>query len=198
MESEAPRPMPAITTSYETLAFHYWVENYVFRVDELPEFGHEYLQYVLYYWNRTRPGSSLHLALSAVSLAVFGKARGVGQAVEDAERIHEQTIVSTKKVMSEVSDETIDQLLLAIMLMGFYEVFRDRSDSRLAADLCRISCTIARNPRLRYHLLKLTMLDRNSGRMFVITRVLLVSSKHASNRDIRQTSLLTEQFADNV
>ena len=124
MKGPSPEPSPpdGLSTPIEIQAFHYWRENFIFGLDELPDFGHEYGSYVLFYWNRARSDSSLHLALSALSHAVFGRARQVSQALEQAKRIHAQAIVSTKKDMNEVSEETIDQLLVAIMLMGSYAV----------------------------------------------------------------------------
>jgi hypothetical protein len=122
LPSPEPSPPAAVSTPLETQAFHYWLENFTFRLDDLPDIGHEYSNYVSLYWNRARSDSSLHLALSALSHAVFGKAKHVSKAVEDAERFHAQTIMSAKKDMDEVSNETIDQLLVAIMLMGIYEV----------------------------------------------------------------------------
>jgi hypothetical protein len=125
MKGPSPEPSPpdALSTPIEIKAFHYWMENFTFRLDDLPDIGHEYGSYVLLYWNRARSYSSLHLALSALSHAVFGRAKQVSKAVESAQRIHAQTIVSTKKDMDEVSDESIDQLLVAVMLMGTYEVW---------------------------------------------------------------------------
>jgi hypothetical protein len=88
----------------------------------MPDIGHEYSSYVLFHWNRAQPSSSIHLALSALSLAIFGKAKQVNRAIEDAQKYHALTIVKAKEEMKEPSNGSIDQLLLAIMLMGFYEV----------------------------------------------------------------------------
>lgn len=97
----------------------------MFRLEDLPDIGHEYSNYVLFNWVRAQPGSSLHVALSALSHAVFGRARHVNKAIEDADRAHAQSIIKTSKgmrEMKEMSSESIDQLLVAIMLMGTYEV----------------------------------------------------------------------------
>lgn len=121
--ARSPLHIPkALSIPVEVHAFHYWMENFIFRLDDLPDIGHEYSTYVLSYWARARPGSSLHLALSALSHAVFGRARQVSKAIEDADKIHAQGIVRTHKELKELSDESIDQLLITIMLMSSYEV----------------------------------------------------------------------------
>ena len=61
------------------------MENFMFRLEDLPEIGHEYSNYVIFGWARARPGSSLHAAFSALSHAVFGRARHTNKALEDAE-----------------------------------------------------------------------------------------------------------------
>ena len=97
----------------------------MFRLEDLPDIGHEYGNYVLFNWVRARPGSSLHVALSALSHAVFGRARHENKALENAGKAQALSIVKTSKEMMEVkqvSSQSIDQLLVATMLMGTYEV----------------------------------------------------------------------------
>ena len=106
-------------------AFHYWLENWMFRLEDLPEIGHMYSEHVLFHWARARPGSGLHLALFAFSHAVFGRANHVERALEEADKAHAQSIVATQKEMEDLeqlSDERIDQLLVTTMLMSSYQV----------------------------------------------------------------------------
>jgi hypothetical protein len=115
----------ALSLPIDVQSFHYWVENFMFRLDDLPDIGHEYSNYVIFTWVRAHPGSSLHVSLFALSHAVFGRARRVSKAIEDADRAHAQSIIKTSKDMrdmKEMSGEDIDQLLVATMLMGTYEV----------------------------------------------------------------------------
>ena len=121
----SPSISTALSTPIEVQAFHYWIENFMFRLEDLPDIGHEYSNYVIFNWIRAQPGSSLHVSLSALSHAVFGRARHVNKAIQDADRAHAQSIIKTSKDMrdvKEMSTENIDQLLVAIMLMGLYEV----------------------------------------------------------------------------
>jgi hypothetical protein len=106
-------------------AFHYWLENFMFRLEDLPDIGHEYSSYVVFHWARAPPGSSLHLALFAFSHAVFGRANHVEKALEDADRAHAQAIIAIRKDMEDVDQlagEGIDQLLVTSMLMSSYQV----------------------------------------------------------------------------
>jgi hypothetical protein len=97
----------------------------MFRLEDLPDIGHEYSAYVIFHWARARPGSGLHLALFAFSHAVFGRANHVEKALEDADRVHAQSIVTMQEEMEDMeqsSDEKIDQLLVTTMLMSSYQV----------------------------------------------------------------------------
>ena len=97
----------------------------MFRLEDLPDIGHEYNAYVVFHWARARPGSGLHLALFAYTHAVFGRANRLEKALEDADRAHAQAIVTMQKEMEDfeqLSDENIGQLLVTTMLMSSYQV----------------------------------------------------------------------------
>lgn len=100
----------------------YWIAGHVFRPDDLSEPGHEYNVHVLEHWVRAKPGSSLHLALTALSHAVFGRAKNVPKAIAEGERAYVSALNRTKLAVSRQEEESTDSLLLTTMLMGFYEV----------------------------------------------------------------------------
>jgi hypothetical protein len=132
----AASPSPLLFTPripVKQLAFGYWVENFTFQLGELPDIGHEYGNHTLSYWDNTEPDSSLSLAVSAISHAVFGRAKRLSPALEDAEKHYAKSVVKTRSQIKEVSNETIDQLLITIMLMANYEVSSHaiRADSRV-------------------------------------------------------------------
>lgn len=112
----------SLSIPVELHAFHYWVENFTAWPNDLLDIGHEYGSYALCHWNRARPDSSLHLAVSAFSLAVFGLARRVNKALEEADEFYARSVMKTRKEIKELSKETIDQLLVATMLMASYDV----------------------------------------------------------------------------
>ncbi|KAJ9142989.1 hypothetical protein NKR23_g6721 [Pleurostoma richardsiae] len=106
----------------EVHALNYWVHSFVFRPYELPDIGCEYTAYVLEQWDRAGPDSILNLALSAVTHAVFGRARGVSDALEQAGRKYARSVMRAHAALREpVVEGTIDGLLLASMLMSYYE-----------------------------------------------------------------------------
>jgi hypothetical protein len=119
--SPSPVITPSLSLPVQLHAVNYWVENFVFGINDL-RFGHEYGSYVISHWNRSRPDSSLSLTLLAFTHAVFGRARRASKAIEDANRLFSQAMTKVKEDIKDVSNEDIDQLLLAIMLMGSFEV----------------------------------------------------------------------------
>ncbi|KAI2467975.1 hypothetical protein F4781DRAFT_432816 [Annulohypoxylon bovei var. microspora] len=118
LNSVSPTPIPV---PEEDQAFRFWLENFMFRDDEIPEFVREYSQYIVPYRDKAQPGSSLHLALSAVSHAVFGRAMQEEKAIEDAELLFSQSIARMQSVFSELRQDNIHEILVTTMLMAFYE-----------------------------------------------------------------------------
>jgi hypothetical protein len=106
----------------ESHAFHYWIANFTGWPDSLLDLGHEYGAHALNHWKNVQPGSSLYMALSAFSLAVFGLARHSNEALEKADKLHTQGITNTRKEIEITSNRAIDQLLVATTLMASYDV----------------------------------------------------------------------------
>ncbi|KAK6431510.1 hypothetical protein LTR95_012326, partial [Oleoguttula sp. CCFEE 5521] len=117
----ASSPRSALGLSLEEHAFLHWTAQCVFRHDDLSEPGHEYNVHVLQHWIEAKPGSSLHFALSALSLAFFGRSRHAPAAVKDAERAYCRALARTQRVVCGEEKETINHLLLTAMLMGTFE-----------------------------------------------------------------------------
>lgn len=95
----------------------------MFRDDEIPEFVREYSHYIITYRDKTQSGSSLHLAVSALSHAAFGRVMQDEKAVEDAELLFSQSIEKMQTVFSELTQDNIHEILVTAMLMAFYEVY---------------------------------------------------------------------------
>ena len=118
-----PSASRALSQPIDGQALSYFVANFVFRPDDLPDIAHEYSTYVLLSWARAWPDSSIHAALYALSHAMYGRARQVDVALTDAEKLYASSIVQVRKEMANPStQQDIDHLLFTIMLMGFYEV----------------------------------------------------------------------------
>ncbi|KAI1104373.1 hypothetical protein F4804DRAFT_192916 [Jackrogersella minutella] len=118
INSVSPTPSSAPA---EDEPFHFWVKNFIFRDDEIPEFAREYFHYLVAYRNKTLPDSSLHLAISALSHAVFGRAIDSDKALEDAELLFSRSIAQMQSGFQEMTQENIHELLITAMLMAFYE-----------------------------------------------------------------------------
>ena len=103
-------------------AFNYWIANLTACPSDLPDIGHDYSAYVLCHWNRAQPDSSLHLAVSAYSLAAFGRKSRMFKTLEIADNFYAQSIVKTQHEIKEPSNESIHQLLLVTILLTNYEV----------------------------------------------------------------------------
>ncbi|XXH03252.1 hypothetical protein Hte_009650 [Hypoxylon texense] len=108
-------------------ASHFWLENYVFRDDEIPEFAREYSHYLVFYRNRAQPSSSLRLVMSAFSYALSGRAMREDKAIEKASDLFAQGIAKMQAELSELSQDNIDELIVTTMLMASYEnvMYRD-------------------------------------------------------------------------
>jgi hypothetical protein len=114
----------ALPFTVETHAVNYWVENFTFQLNELPEFGHEYTSYVIEQWRHANPDSTLHTALLALAHAVFGRTKHISNALEKANKYYVKTLERLKEIVENIDavpNKDIDPLLLAIMLMGSYE-----------------------------------------------------------------------------
>jgi len=117
-------PQTALSISLDEQAFQYWVQTNVSHAEYLHEAAHEWHTYVLPYWMKAKPGSCLHLAVSTLSRAVFGRARNVPQALVQAGKSYAQCLARTQQAVSGQLHESMDELLLTTMLMGYFENIR--------------------------------------------------------------------------
>ncbi|KAE9375375.1 hypothetical protein N431DRAFT_333214 [Stipitochalara longipes BDJ] len=113
----------SLSIPIETLAFNYFEKNFTVWPNDMPDIGRDYMTYSLCHWSRAGPGSSLQLAVSAFSHAVFWRRMGAPKALETADRFYARCIVQTQKEMRELSNEKIDHLVVATLLMTNYENF---------------------------------------------------------------------------
>ncbi|KAJ6006198.1 hypothetical protein N7451_004142 [Penicillium sp. IBT 35674x] len=71
--------------------------------------------------NYCHPHSALRLSVSAFALAKFGQAVRSDGAMENAEVVYGRSIKRMQVEIASLSSETIDQLLVATLLMGVYD-----------------------------------------------------------------------------
>jgi hypothetical protein len=117
-------PQSALLISLDEQAFQYWIQTNVSHAESLHEAAHEWHTYVLPYWMKAKPGSCLHLAVSTLSRAVFGRARNVPQALVQAGKSYARCLARTQRAVSGQLHESMDELLLTTMLMGYFENIR--------------------------------------------------------------------------
>lgn len=107
--------------SVEVKALQYFAANFVFRPEDLPDIGHEYVTYIFPYWVCSPKGSSLHLALYALAHATYGRAVQDGETIAEADRLYGRSIETLRQTMPTARNSDINDLLLTIMIMAFYE-----------------------------------------------------------------------------
>ncbi|KAF2716161.1 hypothetical protein K431DRAFT_26331 [Polychaeton citri CBS 116435] len=127
---EIGRPL---SQSIAEQALNFWAYEWLHRYPGVPEIGHECGDHVLDQWKRASPDSSCHLALSAVSQAVFGRVRNDDKAFKGATLSYLQCIRKTRSEVAAAkpSAEEMDQLLVSVMLMSSFEVLMYDGRSRL-------------------------------------------------------------------
>ncbi|KAI1389265.1 uncharacterized protein F4822DRAFT_195033 [Hypoxylon trugodes] len=111
-------------------ALRFWLKNYVFQRDEIPELAREYTYYLETYRGRDQPDSSLRLAVSAFSRAIFARATHPDTATDDAEGFFARSIAKMQDEFHGLSQENIDELLLTTMLLAHYENMRYQSQTQ--------------------------------------------------------------------
>lgn len=116
-------PIPlSPSTSLEVHALNYWVETFATWPTELLDFGQEYGSFALGRWSDAGMDTSLHLAVSAFSLAAFGRAKRLDVAIQNAKRVYSEAMTRTREEIARLSNQNIDQLLIATAMMGSYHV----------------------------------------------------------------------------
>lgn len=98
------------------------MQNFAEWPHAMPDMGHDYLSYALGQWSLAATGSSLHDALAAFSLAIFGRTRRSDAILEQAEGFYAQSIIKTLRETRDLPNSNIDQLIIATLLMTTYEV----------------------------------------------------------------------------
>ncbi|KAI2778488.1 hypothetical protein F4815DRAFT_447204 [Daldinia loculata] len=118
----------------EDKALQFWLNNYIFRDDEIPEFAREYNHYLIPYRDIAQNDSSLHLIISALSHAVFGRVMRLDKSIEEAEKLFARSIENVQSEILQLSQSNIDELLLTTMLMADYKNVTDRCCGRRNQD----------------------------------------------------------------
>ncbi|OAX84227.1 hypothetical protein ACJ72_01413 [Emergomyces africanus] len=111
----------SLGTSIAEQALNYYYRNYLEMEHLLPDVADSHLKYVTASRCFTEPQSILSLAIFAVSHATFGRARKCQTSLTVGGGQYSQALVKTNLALHNVSHATDDDVLLAIMLLSFYE-----------------------------------------------------------------------------
>lgn len=98
------------------------MQKWTDKPSDIPDIGHEYLTYIRSYLDHSERDSSLCLAVSAISLVIFGRLKGFSQAIVEADRYYTRVISKTQSDIRNLDKVDVDELMLATMLMTHYEV----------------------------------------------------------------------------
>ncbi len=112
---------PALDIPLDDQTLTYYSRYYVEVPHGLPEIADSHLKYALADWCYTQPQSILSLAIFAVSHATFGRARKSHAALAVGCTKYSKALVKTNLALKDASEATHDEVLLAVMLLSFYE-----------------------------------------------------------------------------
>lgn len=113
--------LPALDIPLDDQALTYFSRCYVEVPHGLPEVMDGHVKYALAHLCYSQPQSILSLAIFAVSHATFGRARKSHAALAVGCRKYSKALVKTNLALKDASEATLDEVLLAVMLLSFYE-----------------------------------------------------------------------------
>lgn len=114
----------SLNTSQDDQALSYYLRCHVEVSDGWPAIvdrWDNHLRYAFTDQHYSQPQSVLSLAISAVSHATFGRARKSRAALAIGSTQYSRALVKINRVLSDPSQATHDDVLLAVMLLSFYE-----------------------------------------------------------------------------
>ncbi|OJD24888.1 hypothetical protein ACJ73_03743 [Blastomyces percursus] len=118
-------PRSSVSQTLETpiaeQALNYYYRNYLEMEHLLPDIADSHLKYVAASRCFTEPDSILSLAIFAVSHATFGRARRSHASLAAGCKQYSKALGKTNLSLRDPNHATDDDVLLAIMLLSFYE-----------------------------------------------------------------------------
>lgn len=112
---------PALDISLDDQALTYYSRYYLEVPHGLPEIVDSHLKYAIADRCYSQPQSILSLAIFAVSYATFGRARKSHAALAVGYTKYSKALVKTNLALKNASGVTRDEVLLAVMLLSFFE-----------------------------------------------------------------------------
>ena len=131
--------LPALANPLENQALAYYTVHHVEVPIGWPGVGDRWdghLKYALEEWTCSPQDSVLRPAIRAVAHATFGRARHRRDALTAGAREYSKALLKTNMALTNVGEARSDEVLLAIMLLSFYEnAVMNKTSSISNADL---------------------------------------------------------------
>jgi hypothetical protein len=112
---------PSIDIPLDIQALSYYAHIHVDVPHGVPEAMDGHLKYALIDWFRCTPDSILSLAVSAVAHATFGRAQKSHTALAMGSRMYSNALIKTNMALRDTNEVMHDGVLLAAMLLSYYE-----------------------------------------------------------------------------
>jgi hypothetical protein len=109
-----------------------FLSNYVL-IPRQPYCSRGYLEYLLPLYRSSGPDCHLSLAVSAVAIASFGSRPDAKALLRHARQRYGKALCLTNAALRDPIDVKTDSTLMAVMLLGLYEVRKSRSPKLLAS-----------------------------------------------------------------
>lgn len=113
--------LPGLNIALDEQALTYYTRFYVEEPHDWPEIVEGHLKHVPTGKCYTNPQSVLSLAILAVSHATFGRAQRSHAALAVGARTYSNALTKTNAALRDPAEATKDEVLLAAMLLSFYE-----------------------------------------------------------------------------
>ena len=120
-EPQYPLKIPALDIHLDDQALSYYLRSYVEVPRGLPEMGDGYMKHTSVDCCYSQPQSILSLAIFAVSHATFGRSQKSHAALSAGRIQYSKALIKTNMALRDANEIRHDQVLLAVMLLSFYE-----------------------------------------------------------------------------
>jgi hypothetical protein len=112
---------PTLDIPLDVQALAYYAHIHVDVPHGVPEAMDGHLRYALIDWSRCAPDSILSLAVSAVAHATFGRAQKSHAALAVGSWMYSNALIKTNMALRDTNEVAHDGVLLAAMLLSYYE-----------------------------------------------------------------------------
>lgn len=136
---QSPSISPTLQVSLDDQALTYYSTYWIETPQDLPEIADSHLKYTTPILCYSQPQSILSLAISAVSHATFGRTRKRHDALAVASTKYSKALLKMNQALKNATEANHDDVILAIMLLSFYENAVMDKKSQISKDFIQIT-----------------------------------------------------------